>query len=113
MNINLLIPKVDLRLQFSLGCHKFVPKEAGCYVLTTFDGTILYIGLTDNLYRRFSEHRNSKDKNHQTAHGTAFWFYYLICEESKINLIERTWLNSHATEAGLLPILNKVNSPVR
>jgi hypothetical protein len=28
--------------------YKFVPKVAGCYVLTTFDNYILYIGLSIN-----------------------------------------------------------------
>ena len=112
MNISSLVPKTEQRLQFSLSYWKFVPKLAGCYALTTFDGTILYVGLSDDLHRRFSEHRDSDTKRLPTQSGLAFWFYYLLCEPKELNRIERTWLNEHVTQHGILPPLNKINSPV-
>jgi predicted GIY-YIG superfamily endonuclease len=112
MNITDLVPGIELRLQFNLRDWKFVPKSAGCYVLAKFDGEILYIGLSDNLYRRFSEHRDSDTKRLPTRNGLAFWFYYLLCETKELNRIERTWLNEHVTQHGVLPPLNKINSPV-
>lgn len=112
MNVDNLFPKTEHRLQFSLGFWRFVPKSAGCYVLTTFDGKVLYAGLSDNLHRRFSEHRDSNTKRLPTQQGLAFWFYYLLREPQELRRIERTWLNEHITEHGVLPVLNKINSPV-
>jgi predicted GIY-YIG superfamily endonuclease len=113
MKAKQLVPKVDNRVQFSLKYRKFVPKETGCYVLTAFDDEVLYIGLTDNLYRRFAEHRDNREKRDPTSRGVAFWFYYLACAEKEIYRIERSWLNQHVELHGELPVLNKVNSPVR
>lgn len=113
MKVAQLIPSANERLQFNLKMLKFVPKVSGCYVLSTVDDDVLYVGLTDNLYRRFSEHRDNKEKNQQTAQGIAFWFYYIQCEKIEINRIERTWLNIHTEIHGVLPLLNKVYSPVR
>ena len=113
MNIQQLIPTVREKLQFTWEFHRFMPEISGCYVLTTFDGTVLYAGLTNNLKRRFGEHRDSDDKSGLTEQGRAFWFYYLPCAEVELNRTERSWLNQHITEHGALPILNKMNSPVR
>lgn len=113
MKIGQLVPEITLRLQFTLRHHKFVPQEPGCYVLTTFDGDVLYVGLTDQLHRRFAEHRDTKEKCQPTEQGTAFWFYYLPCELKELERIERTWLNIHVECHGVRPILNRVDSPIR
>lgn len=112
MNVDSLTPKTTARLQFNLRDWKFVPKLAGCYTLTTFEGEILYLGLSENLHRRFSEHRDSDAKRLPTQQGLAFWFCYLLCESKNLYRIERTWLNEHMTEHGVLPLLNKINSPI-
>lgn len=113
MNIRELTPASSLRVLFHLSKHKFVPHESGCYVLTTFEGEILYIGLSQNLNRRFGEHRDTKEKCSPTQQGLAFWFYYLPYAANELARLERTWLNDHVSRHGNLPILNKVNSPVR
>ncbi len=112
MNVNRLAPKVVDRLYFNLSQWNHVPKSAGCYALTTIDGEILYLGLSKNLHRRFSEHRDTDAKRLPTQHGLATWFYYLLCDSKQLNRVERTWLNEHVTEHGTLPLLNKINSPV-
>ena len=113
MKIDHVVPKPHSRLQFSLRFRKFVPKENGCYILTTFDNQVLYFGLTMNLYERFAQHWNTKSKREQTVAGRAFWFYYLICAEKDLARIERTWMNEYLELHGVLPILNRVYSPVR
>jgi predicted GIY-YIG superfamily endonuclease len=113
MKTSQLIPKVKEGVQFTLKSRKFVPKAVGCYVLTTFEDDVLYVGLTDNLNRRFFEHRDTKEKCNPTKAGLAFWFYFLVSDEREINRIERGWLNQHLSLHGKLPILNKVHSPVR
>jgi excinuclease UvrABC nuclease subunit len=113
MKVNNLIPNVSNRVQFTLKYRKFVPKESGCYVLTTFEGVVLYVGLSDNLNRRFSNHREVKEKCKPTSQGMAFWFYYLLSPMKEINRIERSWLNQHTSLQGTFPILNKISSPVK
>lgn len=111
MNVAELVPVIKERYQFTFEFHKFVPQVAGCYVLTTFDGHVLYVGLTDDLHRRFGEHRDNRVKCAPTPQGTAFWFYHLTLSEADTHRVERTWLNGHMDAHGALPILNKINSP--
>jgi excinuclease UvrABC nuclease subunit len=112
MNVIELDPVITDYCQFSFREHKFVPKESGCYVLANFNKEILYIGKSEDLYRRFAEHRDNKEKTAQTSQGTAFWFFYLPCDTKEVFRIERTWLNEYATSHGNLPPLNKIQSPV-
>jgi predicted GIY-YIG superfamily endonuclease len=113
MKVQELVPPLVSRVEFSLKALKFVPAETGCYVLATFAEDVLYVGLTANLQRRFFEHRDNKEKRDPTSAGMAFWFYYFVCKESELARTERTWLNSHMECHGELPVLNKMNSPVR
>lgn len=113
MKVERLFPKTIHRLQFGLRFRKFVPREPGCYVLASFDDHVLYVGLTDNLFRRFAEHWDTKIKRAPTSVGRAFWFYYLKCAAKDLCRIERTWINQYVELHGVLPLLNKVNSPVR
>ena len=112
MKIEELTPCPTSRVPFKLASFKGVPQSAGCYALATFDGDILYIGLSDNLYARFQQHLDSQEKTLATTEGKAIWFYFI--DYSAINLakLERTWLNHFAAIHGRLPILNKVNSPI-
>ncbi len=73
-----------------------------------------YIGLTDNLQRRFGEHRdNKREKKSPTNNGTVFWFYDFTCNTVELSKVERTWLNQYEIMHGKLPTLNKLSSPVR
>jgi len=112
MTVTDLSPSVTSRAQFSLRHKKHVPAEPGCYVLATIKGDILYIGLSDNLNRRFGEHRADDDKCQVTALGRAFWFYYLNQPAKEIRRLERSWQNQYSCVHGGLPLLNKVASPV-
>ena len=113
MRINQLVPQLDKQVEFSLRYRRFIPKEAGCYALAAYNDEVLYLGLTEDLHRRFAQHRNGKEKCSKTPQGTAFWFYYLTCPMKELNRIERSWLNQHEELHGVWPVLNKVFSPVR
>ena len=65
MNVTELSPRPVHRTLFKLSSFRTVPKTAGCYILTTFDGAILYIGLSVNL--------NSKRKIHPYPSGKIQW----------------------------------------
>lgn len=112
MKIDELTPKPTDKVQFKLASFKVVPQENGCYVLTTFDNEILYIGLATNLNNRFKQHLDNPEKTNPTLEGKAIWFHFTTFDPKNLPKLERTWLNQFSNKHGRLPILNKVNSPV-
>ncbi len=112
MRIEKLVPQPRNRVYFNLTSFKLVPKQAGCYVLATFKNKILYIGLSDNLHKRFQQHLENPEKTNQTADGKAAWFYFIAYNPKNLLELERTWINHFMALHGRLPILNKMNSPV-
>ena len=113
MNVSQLEPPPDKQVLFTLASVKQLPTVAGCYVLTNFSGEILYVGLTINLFQRFKQHRETPEKCQPTTLGRAHWFYFVTADETKINEIERGWQNQYSAVHSVLPILNKIDSPVR
>lgn len=109
MKLELLVPYPPFSEPFRRNRERFIHSTSGCYVLTTFERDVLYIGLTTNLRRRINEHLDSAAKTELTAHGRAVLFYWT--ETTETNKIERTWLNIHLLNEGCLPILNSVYSP--
>lgn len=79
-------------------------------MLSSFDRTVIYIGLSKNIRRRMNEHLDNPEKTGETPLGRAIFFYWL--EDAELNKIERTWLNIHIQHEGALPILNSIYSPV-
>ena len=112
MKLEELSPLPKDKVHFKLASFKSVPKEAGCYVLTTFDNDILYIGLSKNLNDRFKQHLDNPEKTNPTKEGKAIWFYFTTYAPENLPTLERTWINHFVAMHGRLPILNKVNSPV-
>lgn len=109
MNLEKLIPPPVCKEAFRLDREKFIPEKSGCYVLTNFSGIVLYIGLAKNLRRRMNDHLKNPAKTNETVFGRAIMFHWLISDD--LNKIERTWLNTHIENDGLLPVLNKIYSP--
>ncbi len=112
MKIEELTPLPKDKVFFNLAPFKSVPKEAGCYVLATFDNDILYIGLSDNLFARFQQHLDDPNKTNPTTEGKALWFYFIMYDPRNLPKLERTWLNQFTSTHGRRPILNVVDSPV-
>ena len=112
MNVNELIPKPAFKVQFKLSHYIFIPKEAGCYILTTADNEIIYVGMSDNLFYRFQQHLNNAEKTNPNHGGTAFWFYYKIYDSKDLPMLERAWINQFVMNHGKFLALNKINSPV-
>ena len=111
MIIKELTPNPVLSEPFRRNRERFIPEASGCYVLTTFEKVVLYIGLTNNLRRRLNEHLDSPEKTALTVKGRAVLFFWI--EGNEINKIERTWPNTHIQHEGCLPVLNKVYSPTQ
>ena len=112
MKVDDLTPKPIDKVQFKLASFKSVPQDNGCYILTTFENDILYIGLAINLYNRFKQHLENPEKTNPTSEGKAIWFYFTTFDPKNLPKLERTWLNQFTNVHGRLPILNKVNSPI-
>lgn len=112
MNISELIPQPTRRESFQRSRCKFVPDRSGCYVLTTFTGVVLYVGLATNIRVRMSQHLDTPEKTNETPLGRAVLFHWIEVDQSEIEKVERTWLNIHAQHEGKWPLLNKVYSPV-
>ncbi len=109
MNVALLIPSPENRTNFRRDRQRFIPYLPGCYALSSFNGEVLYVGLTKNLRRRFGEHLDDRSKSVSTNFGVAFFFYWIVCDE--VEKIERTWLNECEIADGILPSLNQIRSP--
>jgi len=107
--ISALTPTPTAFEAFKWSHQKFVPTEAGCYVLATAGGTILYVGLASDLRRRMGQHLENEDKTAPTSDGRAALFYWLAT--ARIDWLERGWMNGHMQVEGRLPILNKIFSP--
>jgi len=112
MNVNELLPKPAFKVQLKLSHYFFIPKEAGCYILTTFNNDIIYVGASDNLFYRFQQHLNNDEKTDPNKGGKAIWFYYKIYDSGNLPTLERTWINQFVMNHGKFPMLNKINSSI-
>ena len=108
MIISDLEPKPTHSTRFTLSEQRNIPEISGCYVLVSSYDLILYVGRTNNIRRRFTEHLESEEKRKSTEDGRAVKFYWL--ENDTIERIEQAWMNEHLNNEGELPILNKIYS---
>jgi excinuclease UvrABC nuclease subunit len=90
-----------------------VPDKSGCYVLSTFDNQILYIGQAVNLCKRFLQHLDNPEKTQPTSNGTAWLFWFFEYNAEKLSFLENSWLQEYQQLTGELPVLNKVQAPIR
>lgn len=109
--INLRPSPEEKRCAFQLDQWKNVPTDSGCYCLSTFEGTVLYIGQSVSLVRRFEEHLEDPSKTNQTPEGKAFWFNWYKYPTIDLNSLERAWININVVTDGKRPILNKIEPP--
>jgi hypothetical protein len=109
MNIAALVPLLTHQDAFRRNRERFIPEKSGNYVLSTLPGEVLYIGLTNNLRKRFNQHLDNPAKVAPTALGRAVIFHWIECSDT--GLVERTWMNIHIQHEGALPLLNSVYSP--
>jgi hypothetical protein len=105
-----LVPPVTGSDSFRKSRERFFPDDAGCYVLATFDGDVLYIGLATRIRRRIAQHLDNPGKTATTPQGRAVMVHWRIADS--LEKLERTWLLIHEQHEGRLPILNRVHSPV-
>ena len=112
MLVSDLLPKADGKVKFNYSALDKSPAESGCYIITTFDGTILYIGQSDNIRRRMEEHLDEKEKTKETPWGVSFWLYYKLYDKTKLNELEREWTNEYKLKMGKRPHFSKNDPPI-
>ena len=111
MLVSLLVPEAERRVRFDYSSLRAMPDESGCYALAVFDGTILYIGQSKNIYARMEQHLDGGEKTQKTPWGVAFWLYYKCCPVSDLDNLENGWMNEHLLREGKKPFFNKVLPP--
>ena len=90
-----------------------MPEAPGCYALANFAEDILYIGKSENIRRRISEHLDNSEKTSETKQGYAHWAFCRVMEDiPQLGMLERGWTNQHELREGRLPILNSTHPPV-
>lgn len=101
------------KVYFEYSQLKCLPQALACYVLSSYDQEIIYIGQAEKLRQRLLQHFDSSKLTEITKFGKIFCAYYIeLTELNEINTTERGWLIMHELETGSLPPLNKIHSPV-
>ena len=113
MKVDQLIPLPTKKCVFTLSHYKRIPNAVGCYIISNYENDIIYVGLSNNLQRRFCQHLENPDKTSIGIYGRPTWYYYLFSSENELEKIERTWLNQYQNVHGCMPVLNKVASPLQ
>ena len=113
MRVERLFPAPDQRTRFAWSHHITVPDQSGCYVLATYDGDVLYVGLsTTSIRNRMGFHLDTPSKRSGSDLGVPFWFFYTGRPATEVGPIERGWMNQSILEDGQIPPLNQVFSPI-
>ncbi len=95
------------KLVFDLRFSAQVHARAGCYILTSLDDDILYIGETKDLNRRFKEHLDDPRMTSMTSKGKAAWFVYFSVEPRILRKVESQLLFQVQANDRDIPPLNR------
>lgn len=112
MRVSNLRPPPENMKRFAYPDLRELPTESGCYVLSTANDSIVYIGQATDIERRVTQHFNDPEKRDAAPHGVAFWCHYLRAESVDLNRLERGWLGQYQITTGALPYFNKQSGPV-
>ena len=110
MNISTLKEKW-FKTNFSYQKYSLIPKESGVYAITNYKGDILYIGISINLKKRFSDHIDSNKFHDITPIGKSYWFYYILKDPQNHRKFERGLIHHIELFDGALPWFNKYRPP--
>lgn len=112
MQISSLTPPTTDQCLFSRASLGSIADEAGCYVICAFDGTILYIGQSQNINQRVRQHLDDGSKSVRTPWGVAQWLHYRLCRKADLDQLESAWVSQFTMQnGGDLPYFNKVHPP--
>ena len=114
MLVSYLVPIPDNGIIFNCLGPDEVPEDSGCYVIATFDYTILYIGQSINIRSRMRDHLYTEEMTATMPSGkSAYWFCYTLCPIAELNQLEGNWIGDHKlNEDGKLPPFNDVDPTI-
>ena len=101
-------PTMQSRVMFSRRSIAFTPTVAGCYCFANIYDDILYIGQTDNLRRRLSQHLDDPRMTGGTSLGLVSWLYYVELPNHDLRIMEQKLIGDYHFKEGVLPPLNRV-----
>ena len=112
MRFTNLRPQVTERYGFTHASLATIPESSGCYVLTSSEGTIMYIGQARNLSRRATQHLDDPAKRVRTKIGYAQWLHFREAALDDLSALERAWADQFKlANKGNLPIFNSIDPP--
>lgn len=112
MRIANIVPAAEHHTAFDLYSLNRIADCSGCYCLTNAGGDILYIGQAISVRQRLVQHFDSDKRTALTAHGRISRAWWRPELQTKLNALERGWLESVRLCDGELPALNRVSAPV-
>lgn len=107
MKVKSLSAKFKSVVNFALWASIEVPPNSGCYALSNVYDDVLYIGLSDNLHRRFEQHLSNPRMTGLTSLGLAHSFYYFYVPVTDLKTTEDQLLSHYKFNEGQLPPLNR------
>ncbi|MYD53444.1 MAG: hypothetical protein F4W96_03950 [Chloroflexi bacterium] len=107
-----LAPQPTQRIPFQRRHLARVPANSGCYVLSTFDETVVYIGKAQDLRRRVGTHLGDRSKREVSDRGVAVWLDFRLTAVAELGQLESAWVEQYKLEeGGRLPPFNEINPP--
>lgn len=107
MKIQKLSSRFASSVRFELSAALRVPTESGCYALANVYDDVLYIGLSEDLHRRFEQHLSNPRMTGLTSLGLAHSFYYFYVPVTDLKTTEDQLLSRYKFNEGQLPPLNR------
>ena len=108
MKVQALDVRLSKRARYARWAHNDVQVESGCYAIANVLDDILYIGQSENLQRRFSQHLDDSRMNGDRSIGLAHWFYWFSTPTDQLLATEARLLSQFKFHTGKLPPLNRV-----
>lgn len=111
MNIRELVPAIQFRTAFDLYALKRILDCTGCYCLLNAAGDILYVGQAVSVRRRLIEHFEGEKRYAMTVLGRVSQVVWREERPTRLNALERGWIESVRLRDGELPPLNRASAP--
>ena len=101
-----LIPEFSERIEWSTRSLDQVPMSSACYLLTSDDDSVLYIGRSSNLRDRIRHHLHNSRMEEETPLGTVHWLYYHEVPVDKLAETEHELFSAYISfsRAGFPPL---------
>jgi len=79
------------------------------YIITNYTNSVLYTGVTNNLFRRILEHKNKKNKNSFSGRYNCYKLVYYECGSSICSAIDREKQIKAGSRADKVKLIEEMN----